>query len=67
MHFHAALPACSECQPHFDESLVNFLLLIDTELSGSHVDQKKKTTNNREDLEKVVLCKVLVGMVGVEL
>lgn len=62
--------------------LVDLLLLVHRELSGTHVDQQEETTSasllamhstqiglqdlhNRENLEEVVLGKVLVGVVGV--
>jgi hypothetical protein len=59
--------------------LVHFLLLVDAELAGAHVDQQEEAAAGRvsfgnaarkhlhdgEDLEKVVLGKVLVRVVGV--
>lgn len=47
--------------------LVHLLLLINAELAWSTVDQEQETADNREDLEEVVLGKVLVGMVLVKL
>lgn len=47
--------------------LVNLLLLVDGELTGAAVDEEEKTTDNGEDLEEVVLGKVLLGVVLVEL
>lgn len=47
--------------------LVDLLLLVDAELAGAAVDEEKETADNGEDLEKVVLGKVLVGVVLVEL
>lgn len=47
--------------------LVNLLLLVDTELTRTHVDQEEKATDNREDLEEIVLSEVLVGVVVVQL
>lgn len=62
---------------------IHFLFLVDAELARAHVDQQEKTatdksqqalvdlekdySHNRQDLEKVVLGKVLVGVPGVEL
>ncbi len=48
-------------------SLVDFLLLVNAELAGAAVDEQQETTDNGQDLEKVVLGKVLVGVVLVEL
>lgn len=48
-------------------ALVNLLLLVDTELTRTHVDQEEKTTNDREDLEEIVLSEVLVRVVVVQL
>lgn len=48
-------------------SLVDLLLLINAKLAGAAVDEEQETTNNRQDLEEVVLGKVLVGVVLVEL
>jgi hypothetical protein len=64
-------------------SLVDFFLLVDAELSRAHVDEQEETAaasisidlrwksrvniHNRQNLEKVVLGKVLVGVVGFEL
>ena len=47
--------------------LVHLFLLIETDLARSSVDEKEETTDNGEDLEKVVLGKVLVGVSVVEL
>lgn len=47
--------------------LVDLLLLINTELTRATVDQQEQTTNDREDLEEIVLGKVLVWVVLVEL
>jgi hypothetical protein len=47
--------------------LVDLLLLVDTELSRTHVDQEEKTTDNRQDLEEIVLSKVLVGVIVMKL
>ena len=47
--------------------LVNLLLLVDTELARTAVDQEKETADDGEDLEEVVLGKVLVGMMVMEL
>jgi hypothetical protein len=47
--------------------LVHLLLLIDAELAWATVDKEQETADNREDLEEVVLGKVLVGVVLVEL
>lgn len=48
-------------------NLVDLLLLVDAKLSGAHVDQEEETTDNREDLEEIVLSEVLVGVVVVQL
>ena len=47
--------------------LVDLLLLVHTELSRTHVDQEEQTTDNRQDLEEIVLSKVLVGVIVVKL
>lgn len=47
--------------------LVDLLLLVQTELTRATVDQEKKTTNDGENLEEVVLGKVLVGVVLMKL
>src|SRR3954469_643871 len=64
-------------------NLVDLLLLVHAQLAGAHVDQEEQTTtgklleldlawdweyiHNRQDLEEVVLGKVLVRVVGVQL
>lgn len=57
------------CLPFFLKRwyLVDLLLLVDTELTGAHVDQEEQTTDNRQDLEEIVLSKVLVGVIVVKL
>ena len=47
--------------------LVNLLLLVDTELARTAVDQEQKATDNGQDLEEIVLGEVLVGVVFVKL
>ena len=47
--------------------LVDLLLLIDGELARAAVDEQKQATDDGQDLEEVVLGKVLVGVVLVEL
>lgn len=47
--------------------LVNLLLLVDAELAGAAVDQEQQTTDNGQNLEEIVLGKVLVGVVLVKL
>lgn len=47
--------------------LVYLLLLVDAELAGAAVDKKQETTNNRENLEEIVLGEILVGVMLVEL
>lgn len=47
--------------------LVNLLLLVDAELAGAAVDQEQQTTDDGQNLEEIVLGKVLVGVVLVEL
>lgn len=47
--------------------LVYLLLLVDGELARAAVDEQKQTTDNREDLEEIVLGEVLVGVVLVKL
>lgn len=51
----------------FSSDLVNLLLLIDTELAGATVDQEKQTADDGQNLEEIVLGKVLVGVVLVKL
>jgi hypothetical protein len=51
----------------FSSDLVNLLLLVDTELAWAAVDQEKQTTDDGQNLEEVVLGKVLVGVVLVKL
>lgn len=47
--------------------LVNLLLLVETELARAAVDQQEESTDDGQDLEEVVLGKVLVGVVLVQL
>lgn len=47
--------------------LIDLLLLVDAELAGSAVDEQQEAADNGQDLEKVVLGKVLVGVVLVQL
>jgi hypothetical protein len=47
--------------------LVDLLLLVDAELARAAVDQQQKAADDGEDLEEVVLGKVLVGVVLMEL
>ena len=47
--------------------LIYLLLLVDTELARAAVDKEQKTADDGEDLEKVVLGKILVRMVLVKL
>lgn len=51
----------------FSSDLVNLLLLIDAELARAAVDQEKQTADDGQNLEEVVLGKILVGVVLVEL
>lgn len=51
----------------FSSDLVNLLLLIDTELAWATVDQEKQTADDGQNLEEIVLGKVLVGVVLVKL
>ena len=46
---------------------VDFLLFVHTELARAHVNQQKETAHDGEDLEEVVLGKVLVWVALVEL
>lgn len=46
--------------------LIDLLFLIDAELAGTAVDQEKKTANNGQNLEEIVLGEVLVWVVLVE-
>ena len=64
--FSLFLPLSSICTT-LSDNLIDLLLLVDAELAGAAVDQQEKTTNNRENLEEVVLGEVLVGVVVVEL
>lgn len=47
--------------------LVYLLLLINAELAWPTVDQEQETADNRENLEEVVLGKILVGVMLVKL
>ncbi len=47
--------------------LIDLLLLIDTVLSWSTVDEEQKATDNGQDLEEIVLGEVLVWVRLVEL
>lgn len=49
------------------DTLVDLLLLVDAELSGAAVDKQQQATHDGQDLEEIVLGKVLVGVVFVEL
>jgi hypothetical protein len=51
----------------FFSALINLLLLVDTELAWAAVDQEQQTTDNGQNLEEIVLGKVLVGVVLVKL
>jgi hypothetical protein len=51
----------------FSSDLVNLLLLIDAELARAAVDQEKQTADDGQNLEEVVLGKILVGVVLVKL
>lgn len=51
----------------FLSDLVNLLLLVDAELSRAAVDQQEESTDDGQDLEEVVLGKILVGVVLVQL
>lgn len=47
--------------------LIDLLLLIEADLAGPAVDEQQETTDNRQNLEEVVLGKVLVRVLFVEL
>lgn len=47
--------------------LVDLLFLINAVFTGTAVDEQQETANNGEDLEEVVLGKILVRVVGMEL
>lgn len=47
--------------------LVNLLLLVEAELARAAVDQQEESTDDGQDLEEVVLGKILVGVVLVQL
>jgi hypothetical protein len=47
--------------------LVDLLFFVDTVLAGTTVHQQEQSTNNREDLEEVILGKILVRMVLMKL
>lgn len=47
--------------------LVDLLLLVDAVFTGSAVDEQEESSNNRQDLEEVVLGEILVGVVLVKL
>lgn len=46
--------------------LIDLLLLVDTELTGSHVDKEDKTADDGQDLEEIVLGEVAVRMVRLQ-
>ena len=48
-------------------ALVDLLLLVDAELAGAAVDKQQEAADDGEDLEEVVLGKVLVRVVLVQL
>lgn len=47
--------------------LVDLLLLVNAELAWAAVDEEQESTDDGQDLEEVVLGKVLVGVVLVKL
>ena len=55
-----ASPPCSS-------RLIYLLLLVNAVFARSAIDQQQESTNDREDLEEIVLGEILVGMVLVEL
>jgi hypothetical protein len=63
-HIHLHL-YCNLNRP--SRALVHLLLLVDRELAWTAVDEEQETANNGEDLEEIVLRKVLVRVVFVEL
>jgi hypothetical protein len=53
--------------PPYSSSLVDLFLLIDAIFSRSTIYQQQEPPDNREDLEEVILGKVLVGVVLMKL
>jgi hypothetical protein len=47
--------------------LVDFLLFIDTNGSGTHIDQKQEPAHDGKDLEEIVLGEILVGVMRMKL
>lgn len=58
---------CRVLRSNAMQCLVDLLLLVKADLTWSHIYQKQQTTNNGENLEKVVLGEVLQRVVWVEL
>lgn len=58
---------CDATNRPFHDRLVHLLLLVKGDLAGAAVDEQEQTADDRQDLEEVVLGKVLVGVVFVEL
>jgi hypothetical protein len=52
---------------HAPSSSVYFLLLVNAVFARATVDQQQESTNDRENLEEIILGKVFMGMVLVEL
>nr|POE47779.1 hypothetical protein CFP56_01110 [Quercus suber] len=46
---------------------IDLFLLVETDLSRTHVDEEEKAADNGQDLEEVVLREVLVRVMWVEL
>jgi hypothetical protein len=67
-HFLNLLDVSSDMAfPPGPSSSIYLLLLIDAIFARSTIDQQKESTNNRENLEEVVLGKVFVGVVLMKL
>lgn len=60
-------PYSQDCSLVRTPSLVNLFLLINAELTRAAVHKKKKAADDGENLEEVVLGKVLVGVMLVKL
>lgn len=65
MHILSLLLSPCHFEMHMDEHLVDLFLLVEAYLSRTHVDQKKQSTHDRQDLEEIVLGKILVWVMWV--
>lgn len=53
--------------PPWPSCLIDLLFLVNAVFARSAVDQQQESTNDREDLEEIVLGKIFVGVVLVKL